>query len=407
MPVYAYKGLDGAGKPVSGIVDADGPKGARLKLKASGVFTTEINEQSEAKPLIRRDVSLRTIFGTVSLPELAMMTRQLATLFRAALPLVDSLNALIDQTDNPQFKTVLTGVRERVREGGTLAGAFGDYPKVFPGMYCNMVAAGEQSGSLSGVLERLADYLERSLALRSKMRSTLAYPVIMLFISGGIVAFLMAFVIPKITGIFASTKQTLPPLTIVLIHLSDFVRAYWWALFGGFVLAVFGIRRYVRGERGRKIYDRVLLRVPIFGRLARMAAVSRFTRTLSTLLASGIPLLRALDIVKRVVGNSVLEDAIGEAREAISEGSSIADPFRRTGIFPPIVIHMIAVGEKSGELEEMLVKVAETYDLEVETTISTLTALMEPLLILVMAGIVLFIILAVLLPIFQLSNIAS
>lgn len=405
MAVYNYKGLDNRGRQTSGIVDADSQKAARQKLKAQGVFTTEIVEQGAA-PLASRSVDLRLLFGSVSQSELAVMTRQLATLLRAGLPLVESLNALVDQTDNPNFKAVLTRVRERVQEGSALNDAFLGFPRVFPSLYSNMIAAGEQSGALDAVLERLADYLEKSIALRSKIRATLAYPMIMLLIAGGIVTFLMTFVIPKITKIFADTHQALPPLTIAMIAISDFVRDYWWGILGVAGLLIYALRRYVRTPKGRRVYDRFVLRLPIFGRLARMVAVSRFTRTLSTLLSSGIPLLKALDIVKRVVGNTLLEEAIGEARDAIEEGASIAEPLKRTTIFPPIVIHMIAVGERSGELESMLVKVAESYDLEVSTTITTLTSLLEPLLILIMAGVVLFIILAVLLPIFELSNIA-
>jgi len=406
VAVFNYKGLDGRGKQVSGIVDAESTKAARQKLKATGIFPTDITEQAEAqeKSAIRMDVA--QLFARVSQPELAMMTRQMATLTRADLPLVASLDALTEQTENAQFKAILTSVREKVQEGSALHVAFADFPRVFPPIYTNMVAAGEQSGALDGVLERLAEYLEKQLALRSRIRSTLAYPIVMLFVSLGIVSFLVTVVIPKITKIFADTGQILPPTTQALISLSNFTREYWWAMGGLAIALIYGLRRYIRTPGGKRVWDRFVLRVPIFGRLARLVAVSRFTRTLATLLSSGIPLLRSLEIVKNVVGNTVLEEAIVEATEAIREGASIADPLRRTGIFPPIVIHMIAVGEKSGELEPMLVKVAETYDLEVDTTITTLTSLLEPLLILVMSGVVLFIILAVLLPICELSNIA-
>jgi general secretion pathway protein F len=404
MPVYSYAGLSPDGKNLKGIIDADSPRAARLKLRRSGVFPTSLAEtrQDEATPRTSR--SLSRLFERVSPQELAVMTRQLSTLVAAGLPLVDCLSALIDQVDSERLKRMLTQTRQRVNEGSSLAVALSEHPKVFTELYVNMVHAGEASGALDIVLLRLADYTESTARLRTKLRSALTYPIIMVLVGGAILFFLLSYVVPKITRIFTESKQVLPLPTRVLITISS-VFAAWWPVFV-VLLAVlgFGLRYYVRTTSGRERYDRWVLRAPVFGKLLQKIAVARFSRTLSTLLRSGIGLLPSLDIVKNIVDNRVLFAATEAARDAIREGQSIAPPLKKSGIFPPLMIHMIAVGERSGQLEEMLSKTAEAYESEVDTTIATLTTLLEPVMILFMGGLVLFIVLSILLPIFQMNQ---
>lgn len=404
MPVYSYVGLSPQGKNVSGIIDADSPRTARVKLRRSGVFPTSVTESSIEANAPRVSRSLGRLFERVSPQELAVMTRQLSTLVSAGLPLVDCLSALIDQVDSERLRSMLTQTRERVNEGSSLADALAEHPKVFTDLYFNMVRAGEASGALDVVLLRLADYTESSARLRSKLRSALTYPTIMLLLGSTILFFLLSYVVPKITRIFTESKHVLPLPTRVLMAVSGALATWWPLLVLIAAAAAFGLRTYVRTPSGRYRYDRWRLRVPVFGKLQQKIAVARFSRTLSTLLQSGIGLLPALDIVKNIVDNQVLFDATEAARDAIREGQSIAPPLKKSGIFPPLMIHMIAVGERSGRLEEMLFKTAETYESEVDSTIAALTTLLEPAMIVFMGGLVTFIVLSILLPIFQMSQ---
>jgi general secretion pathway protein F len=341
----------------------------------------------------------------VSAAEVSVLTRQLATLLTAGLPLVDSLAALGEQVERTTVKRVIAAVRERIREGAAFADALAAHPVVFSSLYVNMVRVGEASGTLDRVLLSLAEFLERQARLRNTVTAALTYPLLMLAVSVLILVFLVAFVVPKVTVVFADLHQALPWPTVILIALSDALRLGWWVLALAGVAGGMAIARYVRTPAGRRRYDAWALRLPVVGRLVRMIALSRFTSTLSTLLAGGIGLLTALEIVKNVVRNVVIADAIETAQESIRQGQSIAEPLRRSGVFPPLVTHMIAVGELSGELETMLKKVSEAYDHEVETTVGALTALLSPVMILVMGGVILFIVLAILLPIFEMSQI--
>jgi general secretion pathway protein F len=383
-------------------VDAESARAARWKLRRSGVFPTEVTEgAAAARPGAR---GFARLLERVRLQDLAVATRQLSTLVSAGLPLVESLSALIDQVERERLKRVFTQVREQVVEGSSLADALAQHPRVFGELYVNMVRAGEASGALDLVLLRLADYTESSARLRSRILSALALPALTLGLSLAILAFLLAFVVPRVTRIFVEQKQVLPLPTRLLIGLSDFLREGWIALVAVAVAGFLGLRAYARTPTGRLVVDRWRLRLPVFGKLSQKIAVARFSRTLSTLLRSGIGLLQALDIVKNVVDNRVLYSAIEQAREAIREGQSIAPPLRQSGFFPPLMIHMIAVGERSGQLEEMLAKTAETYEGEVDTAVATLTSLLAPTMTIGMGGIVLFIVLAILLPIFQMSQ---
>jgi general secretion pathway protein F len=332
------------------------------------------------------------------------MTRQLATLVGAGLPLVECLDALIEQVDAQSQKRILSQVRERVVEGGTLADAMKAHPRVFNDLFVNMVRAGEASGALDIVLMRLAEYTERAAALRGKVRAALMYPMFMAFFAAAILFFLLSYVVPKISRIFTETKQELPAITKVLLGMSDFAQHYWWLVVLLVLAATITGRVSLRTPAGRLRFDRGTLRLPYFGKLLKKVALARFARTLSTLLDGGIPLLQSLDIVKNVVNNVVLRNAIEDGRNSIREGHSIAEPLRKSGLFPPLLVHMIAVGEKSGELESMLSRAADAYDNEVEASVSALSSVMEPAIIIMMGGVVLFIVLAILLPIFELNQ---
>jgi general secretion pathway protein F len=416
MPVYAYKGLNDKGRSVGGIIDADSPKTARIKLRRSGIYPTDLNETrerpgggggAEQSATSRFSVELSSLFQKITPQDLALMTRQLATLVGAGLPLVECLGALVEQVDSPKQKKVLSQVRERVVEGGTLADAMKAHPAVFNDLYTNMVRAGEASGALDLVLIRLAEYTERAAALRAKVRSALTYPVFMGAASMGILFFLLSYVVPKVTRIFEETHAQLPTMTIILLAISGFLSNYWWLILGVLLAVVIGVRLSTRTPAGRLRFDRIVLRIPYFGKVLKKVALARFSRTLSTLLLGGIPLLQSLDIVKHVVSNMVLANAIDDGRNSIREGHSVADPLKKSGLFPPLLVHMIAVGEKSGELESMLARAADAYDGEVEASVSALSSIIEPLLVLFMGGVVLFIVMAILLPIFQLNELVK
>jgi len=408
MPVYAYKGLNQSGRAVSGIIDADNPKGARLKLRRGGIFPTDLSEEERQKPKAtaaeRDEISLARFFERITPQELALLTRQLSTLIGAGLPLVDCLSALIEQVESARSKRTLSQIREQVTEGASFADALKAHPRIFSDLYVNMVRAGEASGSLDIVLLRLADYTESYAALRDKVRSALTYPTLMAIVGSSILFFLLSYVVPKVTKIFSENKATLPVMTTVLLAISGFMQQYWWLVVGGVLASVISVRVSTRTPAGRLRYDRYVLGIPYAGKLLKKVALARFARTLSTLLTSGIPLLQSLDIVKNVVNNMVLTTAIEEARASIREGQSIAPPLKKSGIFPAMLIHMIAVGEKSGELEQMLSKAADAYDNEVSASVSALTSILEPMMILIGGAVVLFIVLAILLPIFELNE---
>lgn len=402
MPVFEYKGLNARGRGVSGLVDADSPRMARQRLKSDGIYPTEL---VEGRAKARAEARAIRLGGRIRPMDVALATRQLATLVGAGLPMLECLAALVDQVENQRLRQVVADVRERVKEGSSLSEALKPHPKAFSELYVSMVAAGEASGTLAPMLARLADFAERQVALSGTVVATMTYPVLMVAIGFTILMLLMTFVVPKVTQVFADMQQALPAPTLALIAFSDFVRGYWWALLIAAVALFVAFRRWVGTDAGRMTYDRLSLRLPVVGRLVRMVAISRFTRTLSTLLSGGIPLLEALSITQRVVLNRVLADAIGTASENIKEGESIAAPLAASGVFPPMVTHMISVGEATGELEAMLVKVAEAYDREVETTVGSLTSILSPVMILLMGAVVFAIVLAILLPIVELSGV--
>jgi general secretion pathway protein F len=409
MPVYQYRGYRADGGTATGIVDAESPKVARLKLRKDGVFPTEMAEQAGSSASSTARTGTGPIPGggrsaTLTVTDVALMTRQMATLLVAGLPLVDALGVLMDQTEKKPVKSILADVREAIRGGTSYSAVLERYPKDFSPIYVHMVRAGEASGALDQILFRLAEFLEKQLALKHKVTNAILYPAVMLVVGTLVLFFLVTFVVPKITAVFANSKQALPWPTVVLMEVSHFCADYWMLLLGTVVGGVWTMRRMLGTETGRTMADRFVLKIPLIGQVARMVSISRLASTLATMLASGVQLLDALDVSKRVMNNRVLEQAVEEARQNIREGETIAEPLKRSGEFPPLVTHMIAVGEKSGEMEEMLRRIGQIFDGEVDRVITRFTSLLEPVMIVVMGVIVLFIVVAILLPIFEMGQ---
>jgi general secretion pathway protein F len=404
LPIYEYKGIrKDSGKAVKGLRDADTEKGLRAALRREAIMLTAVREKGHGRA--RGEVDFKKMFSNrVSKPDIALVTRQLATLSKAGISLVEALTAVIDQCEKPDLKGAVTDVRDQVNQGTSLSEAFGKHPKYFDHLYCNMVHAGEQSGTLEQVLARLADFIDAQNKLRSKVFSAMAYPAFMAVFGIAVIAVMMILVVPKVTSIFENFGRDLPWYTEALIVMSDFLKGFWWLVILLVVGAIIGFRRWRKTEDGEEKWHRFALWSPIFGPLVMMIAISRFAKTLSTLLASGVPIVSAMDITKGVLGNVVLEKVVVEATTSIKEGESIAEPLKASGRFPPIVTHMIAIGERSGQLEQMLENVAEAYDALVETKITTMTALLEPLMIILMGAGAGGIAAAILMPLIQMNE---
>lgn len=409
MPIYEYTALNVKGKTITDIIDADNIAGVRQKLRASRIYPVSIKEVYDrtAEKETRISQLLRPFSSRVSPAEMAMMTRQLATLLGAGFPLVSALITLIPQTRSSVFKRILSQIKDAIEEGSSFAAALSHYPEIFSDIYVNMVRSGESSGTLELVLNRLADISERQQALSHKIRSAMAYPILMLFVGTLILLFLLTYIVPSITAIFEDMNQALPLPTIVLISVSSFLKNNWWIFLILIAGVVFGLRQFIKTEKGRYWFDKTILTLPLAGNLRTKLAVGRFARTLSSLLENGVSVLAALEIVKNIVGNRLIADAIHAAAQSVEKGGSLAKSLDQAKIFPHICIQMIQVGENSGELETMLSKVADIYETEVESTVSAMTALLEPLIILFMAVIVGFIVLSICLPIFEMNQLVK
>jgi general secretion pathway protein F len=403
VPAFEYKALDQNGNATTGVIDADSAKEARAKLRAQEIFAVEIRETEKGISLSSQ-VKVKTLLKRTGLREVSVVTRQLATLLKAGLPLVRSLQAIEDQLADSPLRTHIIEVREDVNRGVSLADALGKHPKVFSNLYVSMVRAGESAGALDSILERIATFNEKTLALQNKVRSAMVYPIFMSVIAVLAVGLLLTFVVPTITKVFMETKQNLPGPTVMLLNVSRFMKSYWWVLVLAIAAVTVAVKRGKKRKGVKMLMDRVKLHMPVFGQLARKMAVSRFARTLSILTASGVPILKAMGIVRTVVNNEVLSKAIDEAAEAVGAGKSIAEPLAKSGVFPPIVTHMVAVGETSGRVEEMLQNVADAYDTEVENSVLALVSLLEPAMIIIMGGVVGFIVFAILMPIFEMNQ---
>jgi general secretion pathway protein F len=405
MPVFEYTALDSRGKTTSGIIDAEGAQVARQKLRTSGIFPISIKETLEAAPKkTPRPFALTRRLGRVKPVEVSMMTRQLATLIGAGFPLVSALDALVPQTKSHGFKKILAQIKELIVEGNSFAQALLKYPGAFSPLYVNMVRAGETSGTLEIVLERLADITEKQQALKNRIQTALAYPIFMMVIGTVVLFVLMIYIVPSITSIFTDMDQVLPAPTRILIFLSDFFKSYWWSILIVLVAIGIFINRAKKTAKGRYWIDKAMLLLPGMGVLAKKLAVARFARTLGSLLENGVSMLIAMDIVKNIAGNILIADSIETAAIEVGKGQGLGAALSGSGIFPQLSIQMIQVGEQSGQLENMLTKIADVYENEVETSILRLTSYLEPVMILVMGAIVGFIVLSICLPIFEMNQ---
>jgi general secretion pathway protein F len=417
MTLFAYKGIGPSGKPTSGVRDADSPKALRQLMRRDGVVVTECNVSkggakggkvvagtTPKKTGMSREVDLGGLFAGVKKIEIASFTRQLATLLRSGIPLAEALGALFDQIDNVRLKVPIGEVRTAVNEGSALADAMLKHPKLFDELYVSMVRAGEIAGNLDVVLGRLADFLENSQKIRGKVVAAMIYPILMLLVGVGLMVLLMTAVIPKITKVFEQSGMTLPLKTRFLIGVSDFIGTYLLLIIALAIGGAFLFRWWVKTPNGRVSWDGFVLRLPIVGKLSRKINVGRFTRTLGTLLQAGVPMLRALDTAGQIVGNVVLRKAIETSKQAVTEGDSLATTLKRSGHFPAAMIHMIGTGEKSGQLEAMLNRIADDNEAEVERELQRMTSLLEPMMLVLMAVGVGFVVFSILEPIMKMSQ---
>ena len=401
MPRFKYSAKAADGGSAAGTLDAQDAGDALGQLRRQGLIPLAVEEEGKARSRpggkSRRDPRPR-----VSSDDLVVFTRQLSTMISAGVPIMESLAILADQVEDKGFRAALNRVVESIRGGTDLSEALSLYPKIFPAIYVNMVKAGEASGKLDEILVRLAEYQEAAAHLKREVKSAMAYPAISLFLILGITVFLMLYVVPIFQKLFMSLHATLPAPTVLVLGVSDFLVKNWMWLLGGLVLLVVGFILYRRTPKGRYNVDAALLRMPVFGPLTRKIALSRFSRTFATLLQSGVPMLGALEIVASTSGNQVLEKAILAAREGVRQGDPLAAHLGRSPVFPPMVVKMIAIGEKTGALETLLSKISEFYDQQVSAMVKGLTALIEPILISVMGVIVGCVVSAIFLPIFTL-----
>ncbi len=404
MPVFEYKALNKKGKSCKGLIDADSETAARSKLRASGKYPTSISESLSKKERNKKQVLGGTLFDRVSQDEVQVVTRQLSTLLGAGIPLISALSSLIEQSSNSALKRILAQIRDSVNEGATLTDSFAAHPRLFSNIYINMVRSGEASGSLDVVLERLADFGEKQRALQGKLKAALVYPIFMAFIGTGILFFLITYIVPNITRVFTDMERALPVPTRILIATSEALREYWWLGAGAALLLFFLVRFFLAQEKGRWIMDRIKLSLPVIGPLTRKIVLTRFASTLGSLLNSGVPMITSLQIVGSIVNNRLIQEVIEEAMEEIQKGKSMSSSLKASVWFPPIFIQMIGVGEQSGELEPMLEKIATTYEREVETAILGMTSLIEPVMIAGMGAAVGFVVLSILLPIFEMNQ---
>lgn len=405
MPIFEYKGINKQGRTVKGQTDAENIRAARLKLKREGIFASDIKDKTKKK--VRGGTSGGSN-AKVSIQDLSQTTRQLATLLKASIPLVDALGAVSEQSENQKMKLAFSDIRNFVNEGGSLYKGLQRYPKIFNKIYISMCEAGELSGTLDIILIRLAEFLEAQHELNSKVRSAMIYPSIMITFTMLVMIGLFVFLVPKMREVFdAEEGLELPMISQLVFGLSDFVVSHWLGLLIVIVATAGIFFSWKRTPKGSESWDGIVLNLPVVGRLARIIAVSRFTRTLSTLLAGGVPMLNSLTIVRNVVNNEVLAKAVDKARENIREGESIAGPLKKSGQFPPIVIHMINVGEKTGELENMLNQVSDSYDFQVKNEVDGLTSLLEPVMLIMMGGVISVVVFSIIVPMFEMQNFAG
>ncbi len=405
MAVYEYRAINSRGKEVSGIIEAESRFSATQLLKSRDLYPVLISETTTRSISKKRtEISLSSLLERITPKDIAIFTTQFSALIDAGMPVVKAFETIIQQTEKGSLKKVLSVIKEEVNKGVSLADAFRMFPRYFPPLYVNMVKAGEEAGTLEVVMKRMSDYLQAQIELKSKIFASLAYPALMFIVGVGVVFFLVTFVIPTITGIFTEMHQTLPLLTTILLTISGFLKDAWIFILIFFIIVIILYKRFKKTPGGKRMIDRIKLKLPLFGSQYRKIVMARFTRTLATLLSNGVPIVTSFDIVKNIIDNTLIADEIEKARDDIKEGKEISQPLGRSQIFPPVVVNMIAVGEKSGQLEEMLKKVSDIMETELDSSLKRLISLLEPIMILIMGGIVGFVVISILLPIFEMNQ---
>jgi len=402
MAVFEYKALADSGRSVKGIIDADSPVAARRKLREQNLYPTKLKESFGTKAEKKEESGFQ--FTGVSTRDLVLLTRQLAVLLRAGMPLVESLGSLVEQTPNAKLRKAVFDIKDRVSEGKPLADGLSAHHKIFSSLYINMVRAGEASGTLEKVLFRLVEILDHQAKLKAKITSTLAYPIFMMLFALGIISFLTLVVVPKITELFEKRDIELPQLTQMLIATTDFIQNYWYALIIGVLVLFAGWRTWISTKRGRRQWDYFRLKVPIVGQLHLKLVCGRFSRILGTMLESGLTMMKALEVVNTVLQNSHIEDKMEDVKAGVRRGRGLAVPLKEMGLIPPMLTNMIDLGQRSGELDDMLRQVADTYDNDVEVTIDALVSLLEPIIIIIMGLFVGVLVMSILLPILEMSS---
>ena len=401
MPVFTYQGRTTQGS-TAGEIEALDRTAAVSQLRQRQILVTSIKEKPAGKA-----PAAPKLGGKVKDRDLAIFTRQFSTMIDAGLPLVQCLNILAEQSDSKILRGVTAKVARDVESGSSLAEALRKHPKTFNDLFTNMVEVGESGGILDVVLQRLSVYIEKAASLKSKVKSALMYPITIVGVAFAVIVFMLTFVIPTFAKMFAQMGADLPIPTKIVMMASDFMLGYWWAVFGGIVGGIFLLRRYYRTEGGQSVIDALILRVPVFGMLIRKVAVARFTRTLGTLISSGVPILEGLRITARTAGNKVVEKAVTATREAVAAGKTLVEPLKGAGVFPPMVIQMINVGEQTGALDNMLSKIADFYDEEVDVAVGALMSLLEPMMIVFLGVVIGGIVIAMYLPIFKLVTVVG
>jgi type IV pilus assembly protein PilC len=395
MSVFVWEGKLANGGIKKGEIEATDKAAAALILKRQRIIPTKLKSKSKDISLFEKKVKTK---------EIVIFTRQFSTMINAGLPLVQCLDILSSQQPNPSFKKVTSQIKVDVEGGSTFADALSKHPKIFDSLYVNLVAAGEVGGVLDTVLNRLAVYMEKNESLKNKVKGAMTYPIIVLCVAFGVVAILMIFVIPTFSDMFKQFGSALPAPTQFIVNLSSFFRKFWWAMIGFIVALIIGFKWIRTQEKGRFYTDKMMLRLPVFGPLIRKVAVAKFTRTLGTMISSGVPIMDGLEITSKTAGNMIIENAIRAVRTAIGEGRTMSEPLEQTGLFPGMVVQMIAVGEATGAMDQMLGKIADFYDEEVDTAVEALTSALEPMLMVFLGGIIGFVVVAMYLPIFKMAS---
>lgn len=403
MPIFEYKGLTRDGKNTKGIVDSENIRTARQKLKKDGIFVVSIEDKK--KGANKKSSSTKSRSGSVPVNDLSLMVRQLATLIKANIPLVDALTAVSEQVENPLLAEATADCKNMINEGQSLHKALSKYPNVFNNIFISMAEAGEMSGTLDVILIRLAEFTEAQAELKQKVTSAMTYPIIMLVVITLVIFGLFTKVLPEILTVFESFDgMELPWYTQLISETSKIFIAYWYFFLGFIIISILTFINWKNSTEGRKSWDAISLKLPLVGEIVKMVAIARFTRTLATLLKGGVPMLNALDIVRNVVDNHVLALAIDDAKGNIAEGESIAGPLKKSGQFPPIVVHMVSIGEKTGDLENMLGLVSDAYDFQVKAKIETITTILNPLMTLLIGVVIFIIVISIIVPMFDLTS---